>query len=99
MSIDVDRIQKPVRKLRKILKKMPKRPSANKIHDLRTNSRRFETTVDALGLSTGNNEKRLLRRLSRVRKRAGKVRDMDVLISHALATNVEGEQDCLIQVL
>ena len=99
MSIDAERIHKPIRKLRQILKKLPKRPSSKKIHDLRTNARRFEATVEALGFGRSKNEKKLLRRLARLRKCAGKVRDMDVLIGYALTTNVDGEQDCLMHVL
>src|ERR1022692_4001100 len=99
MAIDTDRICKPVRNLRMFLKKSPKRPSSGQIHDLRTNSRRFEATVDAFGLSSHKNELRLLRDLARVQKRAGKVRDMDVLTGYALTVNLDGEQDCLVQLL
>jgi CHAD domain-containing protein len=99
MTIDADRIRKPVRKLRKFFKKSPKRPSSGLIHNLRTNSRRVETAIDALGLSSHKNERRLLRDLARVRKRAGKVRDMDVLVGYTLTANLNGEQDCLVQLL
>jgi CHAD domain-containing protein len=99
MPIDAERIHKPVRRLRKVLKKLPSQPSSKTIHDLRTNSRRFETTLDALGLSQRNKEKKLLRHLSMIRKRAGKVRDQDVLIGYALNVDVEDEQDCLMRIL
>src|SRR6202022_1445934 len=99
MPIDTDRIQKSIRKLRKFLKRSPKRPSSSEIHDLRTNARRFEADVEALALDRGKNQRRLLRDLGRVRKRAGKVRDMDVLTGFALTTNLEGEQDCVVQLL
>jgi CHAD domain-containing protein len=99
MALDPKRVQKPVRKLRKFLKKVPKRPSIEDIYDLRTNSRRFETNVEALGLSSKRNERRVLRLLARLRRRAGKIRDMDVLTSYGLSVQVNGEQDRLVQLL
>src|SRR5262249_37589227 len=41
----------------------------------------------------------LLCDLRDIRKRAGKVRDMDVLTADALTIRAEGEQDCLVQLL
>ena len=99
MPIDADRIHKPARKLRKILKNLPKRPSPDEIHDLRTNARRFEAVTDALGQNHGRKTRQLLRDLERLRKRAGKVRDMDVLIGYGSTANLEGEQDCLVQLI
>lgn len=83
MSLDSNQVQKPVRKLRKIIKKAGKEPSSQEVHDLRTNSRRLEASLAALSLHSKGNGRRLLKDLSRVRKRAGKVRDMDVLTGYA----------------
>lgn len=99
MSLDSKRIQKPIRKLRKFFKKAPKRPSSEQIHDLRTSSRRFEAEVDAFGLSSKGNERSLLPDLEVVRKRAGKIRDIDVLTGYMLNIEVKGEQDCVVQVV
>jgi CHAD domain-containing protein len=99
MSLDPDRIQKSVRNLRKLVKKAPKRLTPDQVHDLRTLTRSFEAAVDALGLDSKRSERRLLRELARVRKRAGKVRDMDVLTGHASSLHVEKEQNCLVQLL
>jgi CHAD domain-containing protein len=99
MSLDSDRIQKSVSKLRKLVKKAPKRPTPDEVHDLRTHTRRFEAAVEALGLDSKRNERRLLRDLARVRNRAGKVRDMDVLTGHTSSLHVDKDQDCLVQLL
>lgn len=99
MSFDIDRIDKPIRTLRKFLKKAPKRPGIEQIHDLRTNSRRFETEVDAFGLRSSPNERRLLPHLRRIRKRAGNIRDLDVLTGYLLGLDVKGEQDCIVELL
>ena len=99
MPVDTDRIEKSVRRLRKVLKKAPRRPTPDQVHRLRIHARRIEATVAALGLSSRANEKRLLRDLARVRRRAGKVRDMDVLTGHTCGLHVDQDQDCLVQLL
>jgi CHAD domain-containing protein len=99
MSFDIEKIQKSTRKVRKFLRKNSKRPSSNGVHNLRTSARSLETTFTTLGLNSKKTVKRLLRGLADVRKRAGKVRDMDVLTAHALTVNQGGEQDCLVQLL
>ena len=99
MSLDPDRIQKSVRKLRKLVKKAPKRPTPGQVHDLRTHTRRFEATAQALRLDSKRNERRVLRALARLRRRAGKVRDMDVLTGHTSNLHLEKDQDCLVQLL
>jgi CHAD domain-containing protein len=99
MSLDPDQIQKSVNKLRKLVKKAPKRPTPDQVHDLRTQARRFEATTEALHLDSKRNERRALRTLARIRKRAGKVRDMDVLTGHASSLRVDDDQDCLVQLL
>jgi CHAD domain-containing protein len=66
---------------------------------LRTHARRFEAAVEALGLDSKRNERRLLGVLAQVRKRAGKVRDMDVLTGHASSLHVDEDPDCLVQLL
>jgi len=57
------------------------------------------STIQAFGLNTNGNEQQLLRELKRVHKRAGKIRDMDVLTEEASTIHVDGEQACLVQVL
>lgn len=99
MGIDANRIHKPVRKLRKFLKKSPHVPASDEIHDLRTNARRMETAVAALGRVAHKNERRLLRELAKLKKRAGKVRDMDVLTGLILTVNLDGEQDCVVRLI
>ena len=61
MALDADRAEKPVRKLRKLLKKMPAVPNADDIHDFRTSSRRIEATIHALSLDSGQNGRRFLK--------------------------------------
>ena len=99
MALEADRTHKSASKLRKLLKRVPKQPSPEQVHDLRTCTRRLEAGLDALGIDFRHNERRLLRVLSRLRKSAGKIRDMDVLIGYASTIHLEREQDCLVQLL
>ena len=99
MALDPKQLQKPVRKIRKIIKRTGKQPSPEDVHDLRTNTRRLEASLAALALDSKGNGRRVLKDLSRVRKRAGKVRDLDVLTGFAATLNDDGEQDCKIQLL
>src|SRR5262249_8491585 len=99
MSFDIQRIHKSTRRIAKFLRKNSKRPSADAIHNLRTSARHIETTLITLGLHSNGQVQRLLRDLDDVRKRAGKVRDMDVLTADALTVEQDGEQDCLVQLV
>src|SRR5579884_2627220 len=99
MPLDIDRIHKPVRRLRKFLKKAPKTLSAKKIHDLRTSARRLQAEVSAFGLNTKRNERRVLRELEGVRKRAGKIRDIDVLTAYVLSLDGDQEQECRVKLV
>ena len=50
------------------------------VHKFRTQSRRVEALISELGPGNGN-QKKLLKLLSKLRKKAGKVRDLDVQIA------------------
>jgi CHAD domain-containing protein len=62
------------------LARAAKEPSPENVHRLRTNSRRVEALVDHL-TADGGNKKKLLKSLSKLRKKAGRVRDLDVQIA------------------
>ncbi len=100
MALDRSRLQKPARKLRKLLKKMPKSPGVDDIHDFRTNSRRLETMLEAFALDRKGNGRRLSKDVSKLRKRAGKIRDMDVLTDYvAKMAQPESERECAVRLL
>jgi len=48
------------------------------VHRFRTGTRRLQILLGELSSKLDRNEKKLLKLLSRIRKRAGKVRDLDV---------------------
>lgn len=99
MSFDLKRVQKSEQRVEKFLRRNSKTPSTAAIHRLRTNTRRLETTFGTLSLHSSAGLKRLLGDLAVVRKRAGKVRDMDVLTADVMNIQQDSEQDCLVQLL
>ena len=99
MPFDLDRIQKSTRNVRKFLRKNPRRPSSEDIHDLRTSTRTLETAFETLGLDQKRSVRRLIQEMNNLRKRAGKVRDMDVLTEDALTVKQDGEQACHVKLV
>jgi CHAD domain-containing protein len=99
MAIDLERIHKSLRKLRKLTAELPKDPSPEKVHKLRTNARKVEAIFSALSLDSQKNERQLIKRLRRIRKRAGKVRDLDVLTADLATVHVNGETECQVRLL
>jgi len=62
------------------LTKLVKKPEPESVHRFRTNSRRVEALLSEIGESH-RNDRKLLRLLARLRKKAGRVRDLDVQIA------------------
>jgi CHAD domain-containing protein len=97
VALDQKQLESLFKKLRNRLKKFPRQPAPKQVHKLRTRSRRVEAALEALSPDGKGGQKRLLKVLDRVRKRAGKVRDMDVLTSYLTGRKVpESENDCLV---
>jgi CHAD domain-containing protein len=99
MALNRDRLEKAFRKLRKSLKRFPDKPSPDEVHDLRTAIRRLEAMMQALKLDTTREGRLLLKAASPVRRKAGQVRDMDVLTDLASSLNSNLEGDCRVQLL
>jgi CHAD domain-containing protein len=100
MALDAERAAKPIRKLRKLLKKMPAVPNADDIHEFRTSSRRIEATIHSLSLDSGENGRRVWKQISKLRKRAGKIRDMDVLTDYLSSVSRHREETgCHVRLL
>lgn len=99
MSLDGRQFTKPIRKLTKALKNTTRRPTPDEVHEMRTQTRRLEATISALRLNQDRDGVRILKEITPIRKRAGKVRDMDVLTGFASTLSNEGQDECLIQLL
>lgn len=66
------------RKLSRQLSRLAGKLSPENVHKFRTSSRRVEVLVSDLGEHCSGNDKKLLKLLARLRKKAGRVRDLDV---------------------
>src|SRR5437868_5544967 len=99
MALNQTRLVKPVKKLRKLLKKLDGDAAPEQVHDLRTSARRFEAAFGALALNDAGISNSVLKELARLRKRAGKVRDMDVLTEFAAATRPKSDEECHVRLL
>jgi CHAD domain-containing protein len=80
MAVDHQRTRHLFKKLSQLLGQNATRPHPEAVHDLRTITRRVEALLDALATEPDRNQRKLLRRLKRLRRRAGRVRDIDVQI-------------------
>lgn len=97
--MDLDRVEKPLRKLRKLLKELPQNPAPEDVHKLRTRARRIEAVATALEPAGGKDTKRLLKAIKPVRKAAGDVRDMDVLTGNLVHLEKNGNRDSLVRLI
>jgi CHAD domain-containing protein len=81
MPIEQERVRFVFARLRRELSKLAAEPQARDIHDFRTYSRRLQTLLGELSSAPGRSEKKLLKSLTRLRRRAGRVRDLDVQLA------------------
>jgi CHAD domain-containing protein len=99
MALDGRRIVKPLRKLHKILGHPSAQMSPERVHELRTRCYRVQSTLRAFGFAEERRGVELVESLERFRKRAGKVRDADVLTSLAATLRDRGESEALLQLI
>jgi CHAD domain-containing protein len=83
MAGELERARKAVRELNKTLKNLPADPPPNEVHKLRTATRRVEAIAAALAQVESKESRRALRAIEPIRKAAGGVREMDVLLANA----------------
>ncbi len=102
MPVDRQRNLTLYRRLSRLLQQAAKKPQPETVHQFRTVARRVETLLAVLGPEPDKNQRKLLKLLSRLRRRAGKVRDMDVQMAllRGLKIGREGQRkERLMQVL
>lgn len=78
MLLDRDHIRTTIRKLSRQLSKLSASPTPDRVHKFRTSSRRVEVLVADLARKRSRNDTKLLKQLARLRKKAGRLRDLDV---------------------
>jgi CHAD domain-containing protein len=73
------------------LLKLSSEQQAESVHSFRTTSRRLQTLLEEVVPGSGRNQKKLLKMLDRIRKRAGKVRDLDIQLATLRSLKVPQE--------
>jgi CHAD domain-containing protein len=81
MSLAVKHSRVVFQKLEQDLVKLSSKPRAENVHRLRTGTRRLQILLGELSPKVDRGQKKLLKLLDRIRKRAGKVRDLDVQLA------------------
>jgi CHAD domain-containing protein len=81
MPIAPNRSRLVFQKLERDLVKLSSKPRAESVHRFRTGARRLQILLGELSPKLDRSEKKLLKLLGRIRKRAGKVRDLDVQLA------------------
>jgi CHAD domain-containing protein len=91
MSLDLENTRPSFRKLGRQLSKLASTPAPENIHKFRTCSRRVEVLVADLAPKRSRNDKKLLKLLSHLRNKAGRVRDLDVEIAALRSLKIQQE--------
>ena len=81
MSIAPKRSRVVFERLEQDLVKLSSKPRAENVHRFRTGTRRLQILLVELSPRPDRSQKKLLKVLGRIRKRAGKVRDLDVQLA------------------
>lgn len=81
MPIDAKRNRLTFQKLNRVLVELSKKSAAENVHKFRTCSRRVEAVLTEFAVASPLNNEKLLKLLGRLRKKAGRVRDLDVQIA------------------
>jgi CHAD domain-containing protein len=99
MALDSNYVERVSRKLRKVLKKKSRPLLPARVHKLRTDIRRLEAAAEAVLSNPKRSDKRVLKDARRIRKQAGRVRDMDVLTANALTIGIPKLREELIPLI
>jgi CHAD domain-containing protein len=91
MPIAPKRSRVVFQKLERDLVKLSSKPRAENVHRFRTGTRRLQILLGELSPKQDRNQKKLLKLLGRIRKRAGKLRDLDVQLAALRSLKLPGE--------
>jgi CHAD domain-containing protein len=91
MPVDQNQCRIVFQKLHRQLTKVTKKLDPASVHKVRTYSRRVEALLGDLDPEPNRNTRKLLKLLSRLRKKAGRVRDLDVQMSNLRGLKIASE--------
>jgi len=81
MSVDHERSRLAFERLNRQLTRLARKTAPESVHKFRTYGRRVEALLDELVAEPNRNDRKLVKLLGRLRKKAGRVRDLDVQIA------------------
>ena len=93
MAVDNARSLGLIRKLDRSLAQADKKLAPERVHLIRTTSRRLEALLETLGEESDRKQRKLQKRLKRLRRGAGAVRDIDVQIVALRKLKIGREQE------
>src|ERR1700693_116327 len=91
MSIEPKRIRAVFQKLERDLIRLFSKPQPDSVHRFRTGTRRLQILLGELFPKLDRSQKKLLKMLAKIRKRAGKLRDLDVQLAALRALRIPRE--------
>ena len=91
MSIAPERSELLFQKTERDLRRLCSDQRPESVHSYRTSTRRLQTLLEELIPERDRNQKKLLKMLGRIRKRAGKVRDLDVQLAALRSLKISQE--------
>lgn len=91
MAIAADRCKTIFRRTERELVRLSSGDKAKAVHSFRTTTRRLQTLLEKLANNGTGKHKKLLKMLNRIRKSAGKVRDIDVQLQALRSLKVPQE--------
>jgi len=99
MPVEEKSIHSLLQKVSRQLAKMSSDPVPQNVHQFRTATRRLEAVLSDLIPEPARNQRKLLKQLSRLRRRAGRVRDVDVQITALRSLKMPEEPGRKTQIL
>ncbi len=81
MAIVSDHKKLVFRKMERDIVRLRRSQEPDVVHNFRTTSRRLQVLLEDLNPSRGRKQKKLVKTLGRIRKRAGKIRDLDIQLA------------------
>ena len=99
MSVYQENIHKLFAKTSRQLTKAAAKAQPGAIHRMRTSIRRLEAILEELSPDLDRNQRKLLKVLSRLRRRAGRVRDIDVHVAALRSLKLSDEPGRKTQIL
>ncbi len=91
MPVDVEKSSLAFQKLNRHLSKLTAKTAPQSVHKFRTYSRRVEALLGELSPELSRNDRKLLKLLARLRKKAGRVRDLDVQMASLRGLKISQE--------